>query len=139
MPVEKSAGAIIFRKEGGKNHFLLLHYLAGHWDFPKGHIEKGEKINETIRREVKEETGIEKIRFVSGFKQDVKYFFKAKEENIFKIVVFLLAETDVKEIKISKEHKGFKWLTFQDALNQLTFNNAKKILKKANDFLSKNE
>jgi len=39
MPKEKSAGAIILRKEDNKIYYLLLHYHSGHWEFPKGHIE----------------------------------------------------------------------------------------------------
>lgn len=54
---------------------------------------------------------------------------------IFKMVVFYLAQTQEKEIKISFEHKGFKWLPYEEALKQLTFKNAKEILEKANDFI----
>lgn len=144
MPVEKSAGAIIFHKENNKIYYLLLHYQSGHWDFPKGNIEKGEKIEETAKREVKEETGIEDIKFIEGFKEWIKYFYKrtppkfGKREagkTVFKIVTFLLAETKEKKVKISWEHQGYKWLPYEEALEQLTFKNAKEILKKANDFL----
>ena len=135
MPFEKSAGAVIFRKENKKIYYLLLHYQAGHWDFPKGIIEKGEKIEETAKREIREETGIEDIKFVEGFKNWIKYFFRVKGKNIFKIVTFLLAETKEKKVKISWEHIGYKWLPYEEALSQLTFKNAKEILKKANYFL----
>lgn len=139
MPLEKSAGAVIFRKENKKIYYLLLHYQWGHWDFPKGNIEKGEELKDTVKREVREETGIENIEFIPGFKENIKYFFKLKGKTIFKIVTFLLAETKEKEIKISREHVGFKWLPFKEAFDQLTFKNAKEILKKANDFLKKHE
>ena len=74
MPIEKSAGAIIFRKEKGKIYYLVLHYppdkrissSRGHWDYVKGHIEKDEVIEDTIRREAKEETGIEDLKFVES-------------------------------------------------------------------------
>ena len=135
--VEKSAGAVIFRKEDDKIYCLLLHYQGGHWDFPKGNIEKGEKLEDTVRREVKEETGIENIKFALGFKEAIKYFYKLKGRNIFKIVTFFLAETKTKEVKISWEHTGFKWLSYEEALGQLTFENAKEILKKAHDFIMK--
>ncbi len=136
MPVEKSAGAVIFRKEDGKIYYLLLHYTPGHWDFPKGHIEKGENIIQTVRRETEEETGIKDIKIISGFKEWIKYFFRAEGKNIFKIVTFFLAETKTKEVKISFEHTDFKWLPYKEALEQLNFKNAKEILKKANDFFS---
>jgi len=137
MPLEKSAGAVVFRKEKGKIYYLLLHYQAGHWDFPKGIIEKGEKIEETVKREVREETGIKDIKFIEGFKEWIKYFFKLKSKNIFKIVTFFLAETQTQEVKISWEHIGYKWLHYEEALEQLTFKNAKEILQKANEFLTK--
>ncbi len=143
MPIEKSAGAVIFRKEGGKIYYLLLHYPSNakspreYWDFPKGHIEKGEKIEETVKREVEEETGLKDIKLIEGFKEWIKYFFKFKEKNIFKIVTFFLAETKTKEVKVSFEHIGFKWLPYEEAIEKLTFKNAKEILKKANEFISR--
>jgi len=141
MPVEKSAGAIIFRHEKDKIKYLLLHYPSGsrttkdYWDFPKGHIEKGEKIEVTVKREVKEETGLEYLKFIEGFKEWIKYFFKFEEKNIFKIVTFLLAEAKTEDVKISFEHIGYEWLPCQEAIEQLTFKNAKEILKKAHNFL----
>ena len=138
MPIEKSAGAIIFRKEKGKMYYLLLQYELGHWGFSKGHIEKGESFEDTVRREVKEETGLGDIKIINGFKEWIKYFFKLKGKNIFKIVTYLLAETKTKEVKISWEHTGYKWLAYEEALEQLTFKNTKEILKKANEFLKNN-
>lgn len=135
MPIERSAGAIIFRKEGGKIFYFLLHYQSGHWDFPKGNIEKGEKLEDTVKREVKEETGIDDIKFVPGFKETIKYFYRLKGKVIFKTVVFYLVETKTKEVKISWEHIGYKWLPYDQALKQITFKNAKEIIKRANDFL----
>ena len=144
MPIEKSAGAVIFRKEDNKTFFLLLQYTSinhraekSYWDLPKGHIEKGEKLEGTAKREVEEETGLKDIEFVEGFKETIKYFFKWEDKNILKFVTYYLVETKTNEVKISGEHKGFKWLPYEEAIEQLTFKNAKDILKKANDYLKK--
>jgi bis(5'-nucleosidyl)-tetraphosphatase len=142
MPIEKSAGAIIFRKEGDEIYYILLHYPKGsrtskdYWDLPKGHIEKGETEAKAMRREVFEETGIKDLKLVSKFREVIKYFFRWQGKTIFKMVVFYLGETKNKEIKISGEHMGYQWLNYKKALEQLTFKNAKEILKKANEFLS---
>ncbi|MDI6591886.1 MAG: bis(5'-nucleosyl)-tetraphosphatase [Patescibacteria group bacterium] len=143
MPIERSAGAVIFRREGNKVYYLLLYYPSishraekDYWDFPKGHIEKGEKLEETVKREIEEEAGLKDINFIKDFKETIKYFFKFKGKNILKFVTFYLIETKTKEIKISFEHKGYKWLTYPEALKYLSFKNAKEILKKANDFIS---
>jgi len=142
MPVERSAGAIIFRKEGEKPLFLLLHYPSSakakksYWDLPKGHIEKNEQLEETVKREVEEETGLKDIELIAGFKETIKYFFRVEGKTILKFVSFCLAKTKEKEIKISGEHIGFIWLPYEEAINQLTYKNAKEILQKANNFLS---
>ncbi len=135
MPTERSAGAVIFKKEGGKFFYLLLHYQSGHWDFPKGNIEKGEKLQDTVKREVREETRIDDVKFILDFKETIKYFYRLKGKIIFKTVVFYLVETKTKDVKISREHIGYKWLPYDQALKQVTFKNAKEILKKANQFL----
>mgnify|MGYP001128634014 CR=1 FL=1 len=145
MKKEKSAGAIIFRIEDNKIYYLLLHYLGiahrskkNYWDFPKGHIEKGEKEKETVKREVLEETGLKDIKFIEGFKEKIKYFFKFKGETIFKIVIFYLCQSQKGRVRISKEHIGFKWFLFEEAIKKLSFENSKRILEKANSFLVDN-
>ncbi len=143
MPFEKSAGAVIFRKEGDETYYLLLHYPREswkpkpYWDFPKGHIEKGEKETATVKREVAEETGLADIKLLKNFKERIKYFFRREDKNILKFVTFYLAETKEKDVKISGEHVGFKWLPYEKALTRLTFKNAKNVLKKAHDFISR--
>ncbi len=76
MPKETSAGAVIFRKEDNQTLYLLLHYEAGHWDLPKGHIEANETEIETAKREVEEETGLQDIEIIDGFKEWIKYSFR---------------------------------------------------------------
>lgn len=142
MLVEKSAGAVIFRKEDNKIYYLLLHYPSSarapqeYWDFPKGHIEKGEKEIDTVRREVEEETGLKDIKFLNGFKEGMRYFFRFQGKNILKFVTFYLAETKTKEVKVSEEHLDYAWLPYQKAIERLKFKNAKEILQKANKLLS---
>ena len=135
MPKEISAGAVVFRQDK-EVKYLLLNYEAGHWDFPKGHIEEGEEEKETVKREVEEETGISKISFIEGFKEKIKYFYRREGQTIYKEVVFYLVETKESKIKISFEHIGYEWLDYEDALKRLTFKNAKEILKKAHSFLN---
>ncbi|XOB42708.1 MAG: bis(5'-nucleosyl)-tetraphosphatase [Candidatus Nealsonbacteria bacterium] len=139
MPVEKSAGAVIFRKDKNNIYYLVLHYELGHWDFVKGKIERNEDLKQTITRETKEETGIDDLRFIENLEEKIEYFFKKQGRTIFKTVIFFLAETRTKEIKLSYEHIGFKWLPYDKALEQLTFENAKKVLKKVNDLIIKNK
>lgn len=137
MPIEKSAGAVIFRRESNKTYYLIIQYGLGHWDFPRGLIEKGEAIEETARREIEEETGIKELQFLEGFKETIRYFYKFKGENILKFVTYFLAETREEEVELSFEHKDFKWLIFEEAQSQLTFKSSKGILEKAHEYLMK--
>jgi len=135
---EQSAGAIVFRKDK-EIMYLLLHYDAGHWDFPKGHIEEGETELETLKREVKEETSIDDIDIIKAFKEKIHYFYRSKKDLISKEVVFYLAKTQTEKIRISFEHKGYEWLPYDQAIEKLTFKNAKEMLEKANKFLKKHK
>ena len=136
MGTEKSAGIVMFRNDSGKNEFLLLNYPQGHWDFVKGKVEQNETPHETAIREAREETGITNIEFIDGFEESVEYDFRFKKENIHKKVIFFLAKTDEKNIKLSHEHNDYLWLEYNDALKKTTFENAKNVLIKANEFLS---
>ena len=136
MREQKSAGIVLFRNDSDKNEFLLLNYPQGHWDFVKGKIEQNETSHETALRETKEETGISNIEFVNGFEESVEYDFRFKKENIHKKVIFFLAKTNEKNIKLSHEHNDYLWLEYSDALKKTTFENAKNVLTKANEFLS---
>jgi len=137
MPV-RSAGVVLFR-EGKKREYLLLHYAAGHWDFPKGMVEKSEKSEQTALRELKEETGILKVKLVPNFKETIKFMYVWEGKKILKFVVFYLGSSRQKKVKISWEHKGFVWLPYEDAVKKATFRNAKNVLKKAEKFLNVKE
>ena len=136
MKTETSAGIVLFTNNSNKNEFLLLNYPQGHWDFIKGKIEQNETPHETALRETREETGISDIEFMDGFEESVEYDFRFKKEDIHKKVIFFLAKTDEKNIKLSHEHNDYVWLEYNDALKKTTFENARNVLSKANEFLS---
>ncbi len=134
---EKSAGAVIFRKEQNEALFLLLHYPSGHWDFVKGKIEPEENLRQTILRETQEETGITDLGFLDGFEESVEYDFQYDGKLIHKKVIFYLAKTNTKKITISYEHLDFVWLDFEKAFEKTTYQNAKLILSKANQLINR--
>lgn len=128
---ETSAGIVIYRKERSSIQFLLLHYPTGHWDFVKGKMEVGETMQQTAIRETKEETGISDISLVGGFEEWIKYDFQHGGETINKSVVFFLGETKTKQVYISHEHSGYVWMDFENAMQTITFENARSILTKS--------
>jgi len=131
MPDEKSSGIILFT--GDKERlYLLLHYAAGHWDFPKGHIESGESEVEAARREAKEETGLAEVELIDGFREKIEYYYKRGSKTIHKEVIFFLGHTTTHpKAHLSHEHIGYEWLPYGEALEKLTYDTAKALLKKA--------
>lgn len=136
MKVEKSAGIIIFRRQNNQNYYLLLEDGLGYWGFSKGHVERGETLEETARREGREETGLEDIQLKEGFKKWIRYIFRRDGERIFKLVCFFLGEVKTSKVTLSFEHQNYRWLPYQEAQQQLSFKNTKDLLKKAQGFLS---
>ncbi len=133
---ETSAGIVLFRREGDRNQFLLLHYPSGHWDFVKGKMESGESARETAIREAREETGIADIAFLDNFEEWIEYDFQFRGELVRKKVVFFLAETGTANIEISHEHLGYTWMDYNAAMEKTTFDNAKTVLAKAQTLLA---
>lgn len=138
MADERSAGAVVFYQEGrAEPEYLLLHYTAGHWDFPKGNIEAGESEVQAATREIREETGITDVEFLDGFRMKIEYRYRHGRRVVLKEVVLFLARTHTRQVTLSHEHVGFAWRKFDDALDHLTYSNAMNILSAAKDYLHK--
>lgn len=133
---EFSAGVVLFKEKDGHRKYLILHYPGGHFDFPKGHLEKGETEKQAALRELVEETGVGVDDFIPDFQAEMTYDFRRQTHRVHKKVTFFLAETSNSEVIISHEHKGYLWLGYEDALAKITFENARTILRKAEDLLS---
>ena len=136
MPRVKSCGAVVYKKNT-QAKYLLLYYGGGHWDFVKGEVEEGESEEDTARRELEEETGITNARFIDDFREEISYFFRSAGQTIYKQVVYFLVQASSSTIKLSYEHVEYAWLSYQQALERLTFKNAKNVLSKAHEFLQK--
>lgn len=131
-----SAGFIIYTLPEDKHLFLVLQYAAGHWDFAKGKVEKGESLQEAAARELYEETGL-KPHTIADFEYSFDYTFTDYDKKqAHKKVVLFLAEVDSNEVQLSDEHQGYRWLPYQEALAQLTYENAQAALKGTYKFLT---
>jgi len=136
MRFEKSCGVVVFYKNENKPLFLLVQsQLYQHWGFAKGHVEENESEIETALREVYEETGL-KPTIIEGFKKTINYQTLA---NTYKEVVYFLGEVSDLKVSVQKEEiNGYKWLSYDEAINLLTYENDKNVLNSANDFIIKN-
>lgn len=139
----KAVFIVTYAIEKNKIYYLILkrklHWKG--WEFPKGGLEKGEKIINTIRREIIEETGLKTLK-IKNFNFSGKYNYKRKYPDrpgfIGQSYSLYSVEVKKQEVKVDqREHSDYKWLKFEDALKRLTFRNQKECLSIVNDWLMK--
>ena len=135
MKYEKSCGALIFRKDtDGWNVLLIRHARGKHISFPKGHMEAGESEIETAIRELKEETGVE-VSVIQGFRHQIEYPMPCIP-NAIKQSVYFLGECNVDNISCQEtEVAEAGFVSYENALEMLTFDETKAILKAAESLL----
>lgn len=124
MKKEKSCGCIILND---KNEILLILQTKGHWGLPKGHIEEGETEEQTAIREVKEETNIDVI-----VNKNLRYSMVYNpKEDVEKEVVYFIAKNTSNNFKPQLEEvQEIKWLDIDNAINTITYENSKDLLRK---------
>lgn len=130
-----SAGIITYILKENQPLYLILHYAAGHWEFPKGTMEPGETKEETAHRELKEETGLTAI-IDNNFEESIEYIYTS-HDNVkwFKTVYFFVGQATDNSVQLSHEHIGFEWLPYEQALKKLTYDNGKALLTKAHQHI----
>jgi len=136
MIEQQSAGIITFSQKNHEIKYLILHYLSGHWDFPKGKLEPNETLIEAAHRELHEETGLT-AHILPDFQESLSYIFKERGKVIEKTVTFFIGQTTEQGIRLSREHQGYRWLSFEEAYQRLTYKNAQDILNNAHQFIIK--
>ena len=134
----KSVFVVTFSKTKKGIQYLLLkrklHWKG--WEFPKGGIDKWESEEESVKREVKEETGLN-AKEIKRFDFREKYRYKKKFSDRSGILgqSYVLYGVRVKKpflgrIKIDKhEHTDSKWLSFDKAIKNLRWPNQKRCMK----------
>lgn len=134
MRKEKSCGAVIYKYIDNELFILLLKHNLGHWSFAKGHVEDGETEQETAIREIKEETNLD-VTINSDFRYVITY---SPYEGAIKDVIYFLATTNSNNIKAQQsEISEIKWFKYEDAISMITYEDGRKVLMKAIEFLNK--
>ncbi|MFA6410074.1 MAG: NUDIX domain-containing protein [Candidatus Buchananbacteria bacterium] len=144
MEREKTIGFVIFRRQGRSISYLLLHHGGQYWNFPKGRQEGLETEVETALRELQEETGITNVKVIDGFREEYDYDFDREvqdgvRQTFSKKAIFFLGEVESEPVAISDEHIDFGWFDYDIALKRLFFQNGQDILKRAHQFLLKEQ
>lgn len=130
MRKEKSCGSLVFNDD----KILIVKHNLGHWDFPKGHVENNETEEETAIREVKEETNID-IEVDSRYRYVITY---SPKKGVIKDVVYFLGKATSFNCKNQEEEiELVEFVPISEALEKLTYDNAREVLQKLLNDLNK--
>lgn len=136
---ERSFGIIPIRIKNNKREYLLIQSHAENWGFPKGHKNPGETNKEAAQRELFEETGLKLEKFISSKPQVESFVFRRAGKIISKQVRYYPGMVAEGKVKIQPEEiKDYSWLTYDKAMERLSFPEAKKILQVIEGFFVKN-
>jgi 8-oxo-dGTP pyrophosphatase MutT (NUDIX family) len=115
----------------------MMKYRHGRWDFPRGHVEKGESELQAAVRELQEEIGVRVKRFIPGFREVVGWDYTSgvTGDRMHKEVVHFLVRLRHKQVRRSDEDLDMRWLPYLQALRLPMWPHVNHVLKKANSFI----
>ena len=99
-----------------QSQILILRRPEGVWQFAGGRLEEGERWDEGLRREVREETGITDLEISSVLMVDN---FEWESQQLYSI--YFLCRTHTIAVRLSREHIEYRWLNRDDDLQQISF------------------
>ena len=131
----KSCGFIVYKAENNENFYLIIKSHNGDVGFPKGHMEPGENELQTAIRELKEETGMD-VDTIYDFRYQIEYPLP-RVPDAMKQTVYFLGKCASDDIIIQEsEVASAEFVTYDKAIEKLTFEETKNMLKKANDIIN---
>lgn len=131
---ERSAGFLVFIRTSPIRYLFLIN--KGRFDIPKGIIRSKEDELAGALRELREETGIDKIRIFEGFRHHVRYFYRREDTLVKKEVVYFLGEAEDDKVRLSHEHDGYSWMTKDEIMAHVKYRGMKEVVREAERLLT---
>ncbi len=112
---EPTVGALIFNE---KNRLLIVktHKWKGNYTIPGGHVELGERLEEAVKREIREETGLEMTRADFLCHQQFIYDDSFWEKRHF-IFFDFVCRVEKGEVQLNEEAQEYAWVDLDDVHN----------------------
>ena len=148
LPVQVEC--IIFRRVNDVVEFLLLKRIesrGGFWQPVTGGLEENETVKDAVFRELCEETSLAKKDIIKVFDEVYSFSFESEKiaemtgnkNNIIKEQVYgLEVKTDSKIVIDPKEHNEYKWVSYDEAMKMLKWQNNKDAFVKLKRILNLN-
>jgi diadenosine hexaphosphate hydrolase (ATP-forming) len=127
---EPTAGGVVFRRnEKNEVEILLIQDAKDRWTIPKGHIEEGESAKETAEREIKEETGLKKVKVLNWLSK-INFQYRRQQSLVLMTTeIFLVqAQGDTNALVPEEWMNGIKWFTSKQALEKIEYDDIGKAI-----------
>jgi bis(5'-nucleosidyl)-tetraphosphatase len=120
-------GIIPLRWKDNNWEVFLVQHNKGHWGFPKGHSLREESPEQIACREFFEETGLSVEKFLQVCPIIEEYSFIEENKKTEKIVTYFIARVRGNINLLEREVCDFKWLSFDEAANLITFEQSRQV------------
>ena len=122
----KSAGGIVLNDKG---EVLVVNQWSRSWSLPKGHINDGEDMVVAAKREIYEETGVNKLDFIKDLGSYKR--LSSDKVNLRTIILFLFKTSQVKLSPRDQENPEAKWVDKEEVVKLLPHKEDKDFFLKA--------
>jgi 8-oxo-dGTP pyrophosphatase MutT (NUDIX family) len=138
--VERSAGGVVLRWIDVEPSVLLIRDPYRNWGLPKGHLEEGEDAKQAAIREVAEETGLVELE-VGPEVTTISWYFRRRGALVQKFCTFFVMRSTEGNVtpEVSEGITECVWLPFGEAMERLTYENARETLRIVQDMLSRGD
>jgi 8-oxo-dGTP pyrophosphatase MutT (NUDIX family) len=133
-----AAGVVVYN-----NQFLLMYdRKLKVYDFPQGHWERGETLQQTALREIAEETGCCDLKIIIKLGRYQYHFVKNRKTVYKRIDIYLvkaLSKKRVKRMKHESDRYSIRFVSYAKAMKMLSWEQDKKYLQLGYKALTKSK
>lgn len=122
MSAEVSAGGVVINQDGD---ILVVNQDGTVWSLPKGHVNPGETARVAAEREIKEESGVSRLRYIKNLGSYQRYQVgkggKGEHKDRLKTITLFLYTTDQLDLRPEDpRNPEARWVAPTDVVTMLT-------------------
>ena len=126
---------IVYQKSNPKRYLLIHNQRTGNISFPAGGRENNETREQTLKREIKEETGL-LLEDYKIIETDIIYEFIYNEKKTERAgqtarqPVYLIETDKIDSVPEDPDAKVLGWFTAEEVLEKLTFSDIRELFRR---------